>query len=327
MASASFDVSPDSSRRTATPIRAPFQRKLVRPDAATQDDAVAVGTLDYAHVGDMRVGRFAAARACTTRHPLSLSNSAADHIFVAVQLKGQSVMQQNGRSMQLMPGNWGLCDAPKPCLSSHLEGVEQFHFLIPRSEIRIAVDTRFVIGRSFGGSSRVSALMCQTICSLVEELPALDPRRAEELADVALRLFHLAINERIEQPSPLSVQEDMRERIGRHVESRLRDPRLSLDQIAAGLNCTKRYLHMVFESEQYTLNEYIWVRRLEHCKRDLANPALRGRSITDIAMCWGFSNLSHFSRTFRERFGKSPREARSGGGTPFAELPLQSARD
>ena len=40
-----------------------------------------------------------------------------------------------------------------------------------------------------------------------------------------------------------------------------------------------------------------------------------GRPITDIAMSWGFGNLSHFSRVFREHTGASPSEFRN---TPHA---------
>jgi AraC-like DNA-binding protein len=267
-------------------------------------------TLDHATIGMMKVGRFATDQSCVIKHPLALPASAASHVFIVVQLKGHSVLKQHGRSMQLSPGTWGLCDAPSPCVATHQAGVEQVHFLIPKDQIRLGIDARFVVGRTFGGASRVSALLCQTIKSLFEELPALGPRQAEDLADVVARLLQLAVHERIQQPKNLSTRDEMCERICTYVDNHLRDPRLTLDLIATDLNCTKRYLHMVFASREHTLNHYIWNQRLEHCNRDLANPAFNSRSVTEIAMCWGFSNLSHFSRAFRELYGLSPREAR-----------------
>jgi len=301
---------PGISPAAAALARRPFLRQSIITGAGS---AESTGTLDYASVGGMRVGRFLSDQSCITRHPIALAQTAQSYLFVAVQTRGQTTIEQYGRHMQLPAGSWGLCDAPKPCVSSHVGGVEQLHFLIPRRQIRLGIDPRFVVGRSFDSGSRVATLMCETIGVLFEELPKLGARRAEALADVVLGLFHLAVNERIEQPQSLSVQDDMRERICAHVESRLRDPRLSLDEIAADLSCTKRYLHMVFASEDRTLNQYIWARRLERCRSDLVNPALRERSITDIAMRWGFSNLSHFSRAFRDQFGQSPREARASG--------------
>jgi len=39
---------------------------------------------------------------------------------------------------------------------------------------------------------------------------------------------------------------------------------------------------------------------------DLRIPALLGRSITEIAFSWDFSDLSHFNRAFRAKFGAGP---------------------
>jgi AraC-like DNA-binding protein len=241
-----------------------------------------------------------------------MSDNMPGYVMIAVQQRGQCEFEQQGRTMRLPAGTWGLCEAPKPCLSRHTAGGEQVHFLIPREQIRLGIDPRFAIGRAFAGGSKVASLMCQTISSLFEELPTLGARQAEELGDIVLRLFHIAVNERVAQPAGVSPHEDMRERIRNYAESRLRDPRLCLDQIATGLNCTKRYLHMVFESEPQTLNQYIWARRLERSRQELENPAQRGQTITQIALAWGFSNVSHFSRAFRERYECSPREVREG---------------
>ena len=288
----------------------PYVRKRVVAPPSAKDVGATVGTLDFARVGNLSIGRFASSHSCVTQHPVALNPSARKSVFLAVQLKGRTSVEQCGRTMRLSPGTWGLCDAPTPCVSSHTEDVDQLHLLIPRESVRIAVDPRFVVCRPFAEQSRISELMCRTIISLFEELPHLGARHAVDLADIALNFFHLALTERIQQPEASSAKEGLRERINAYVESRLRDSSLSLDQIAADLHCTKRYLHMAFAAEDRSLNEYIWDRRLERCREDLENPMLRARSITDTAMSWGFSNLSHFSRAFRDRFGMTPRAAR-----------------
>ena len=63
----------------------------------------------------------------------------------------------------------------------------------------------------------------------------------------------------------------------------------------------------LFDGEADTLNAYIWQRRLERIRQDLADPALADHSITEIAFGRGFSSSTHFSRSFRESCGVSPR--------------------
>jgi AraC-like DNA-binding protein len=90
----------------------------------------------------------------------------------------------------------------------------------------------------------------------------------------------------------------------------LRDPQLSVAQIATALNCSKRHLYNAFASEPHTLASYIQHQRLDACLRDLQPTHAATRPITEIALHWGFNNLSHFSRVFRERTGQSPSEFR-----------------
>ena len=47
-------------------------------------------------------------------------------------------------------------------------------------------------------------------------------------------------------------------------------------------------------------------RRTEPCRLALADPKLADRSITEIALAFGFSNPAHFSRVFRSHSGVSP---------------------
>ncbi|WP_416442839.1 helix-turn-helix domain-containing protein [Leucobacter sp. HNU] len=59
------------------------------------------------------------------------------------------------------------------------------------------------------------------------------------------------------------------------------------------------------------MSAYIRSQRLEHCRRDLTNPALTDRPVSAIAARWGFIDAAHFSRVFRAHFGSTPREVRA----------------
>ena len=95
-----------------------------------------------------------------------------------------------------------------------------------------------------------------------------------------------------------------------HVDRHLADPELAIDQIARSLACSKRYLHKLFLKQDMTLARLIWNRRLEKCRIDLRDPEHGERTITEIALAWGFNDSHHFSRLFRERFGVTPRDYR-----------------
>lgn len=83
-----------------------------------------------------------------------------------------------------------------------------------------------------------------------------------------------------------------------------------LDGIAQSRNCSKRHLYNAFRDEDDMPAHNILRRRLQACMRDLQNPALAPRSITDIAFSWGFNNGAHFSGVFRDHVGVTPSEFR-----------------
>jgi AraC-like DNA-binding protein len=86
---------------------------------------------------------------------------------------------------------------------------------------------------------------------------------------------------------------------------------LSVATVAAHLGVTPRYVHMLFASEDASLSQFILTQRLALAHRRLTDPRHIGRPISAIAFDAGFGDLSHFNRTFRRRFGRTPSEVRA----------------
>jgi AraC-like DNA-binding protein len=105
-------------------------------------------------------------------------------------------------------------------------------------------------------------------------------------------------------------------RAGRRAEvktdilSHLADPRLSVAAVAARLNLTPRYIHMLLEDDEETFSEFVVGQRLARAYRMLTDLRFADRTIGAIALDVGFSDLSYFNRTFRRRFGATPSEVR-----------------
>jgi AraC-like DNA-binding protein len=94
-------------------------------------------------------------------------------------------------------------------------------------------------------------------------------------------------------------------RLTSFIEEQLADPDLSPAMIAQKHHISPRYLHLIFSEQGTTVGTWIRSRRLAKCRAELAN--LRNdRSVTEIAMDWGFSDAAHFSRSFSAAFGISP---------------------
>jgi AraC-like DNA-binding protein len=96
------------------------------------------------------------------------------------------------------------------------------------------------------------------------------------------------------------------------VESFFRDPSLTPERLAAKAGLSKRTLRRLFEESGTTAASYLRERRLRQCATMLADPLQAGRSVSDIGYMNGFSDPSHFSRVFRDRFGATPQAYRRG---------------
>lgn len=115
-------------------------------------------------------------------------------------------------------------------------------------------------------------------------------------------------------PNPLMA------RILAYADAHLGDPGLTPQMLASAHGMSVRSLHLLFEREGLRVAQWIRDRRLERCRETLAQPEWQGR-IIDLALQWGFNDPSHFSRAFRQRYGRAPRQARGGG-----EMPRWAAR-
>jgi len=94
----------------------------------------------------------------------------------------------------------------------------------------------------------------------------------------------------------------------------LRRADLSPEMIARGVGLSPRRVHELFGSEETSLMRWICQERLRRCRDELAAPALRNRSVAEIAFSWGFTSQAHFSRAFRAHTGISPRDFRRQRG-------------
>ncbi|MCY1512297.1 Transcriptional activator FeaR [compost metagenome] len=95
------------------------------------------------------------------------------------------------------------------------------------------------------------------------------------------------------------------------IDESLTQPNLTPVSLASRLNISVRHLYRLFEEQGDSVCRYIQRARLQRSADDLANPFLKGESITSIAYKWGFTDSAHFSRAFKKQFAQSPKDYRA----------------
>lgn len=109
------------------------------------------------------------------------------------------------------------------------------------------------------------------------------------------------------------------------MEQHMEEP-LAPDRLAQEIGVTRRQLERLFcASLKDTPTHFYLQLRLTRARELLQQTDM---SITSICVACGFESPSHFSRTYRARFGASPRSDRQGtGGRNAAELAPSQARN
>ncbi|MDU1664915.1 MAG: helix-turn-helix domain-containing protein, partial [Bradyrhizobium sp.] len=97
----------------------------------------------------------------------------------------------------------------------------------------------------------------------------------------------------------------------RAIHERLREPGLTVATVARMVGISERYVHKLLARAGTSFSELVMERRLDGAARDLRDPCCAARDIGSIAFDWGFSDLSHFTRRFKQRFGMRPRDWRA----------------
>jgi AraC-like DNA-binding protein len=92
------------------------------------------------------------------------------------------------------------------------------------------------------------------------------------------------------------------------VEARHTDPDLDGQKVADIVGITLRYANALLAEQDTSLHRLILSRRLSRCRLVLEDPSQAHRTIAEIAQGWGFSDMTHFGRSFKAAYGVSPRE-------------------
>jgi AraC-like DNA-binding protein len=158
------------------------------------------------------------------------------------------------------------------------------------------------------GRDGVAGIVKAYLGAITEQLEALDDRETDLVADNFCRLVAVACGANAGEQQE-AIRLARLEEAKRYITLHLTNPALTPEKAAAALKMSLRQLHYLFEPSGETFTRYVLRRRLEECRATLMNP-IGDRSVTDIALGWGFNSLETFHRNFRRTFGATPGEVR-----------------
>lgn len=228
-----------------------------------------------------------------------------------VVLEGKARMTQFGRTCDVHAGDFVFIDVAEPLILEYLENFHHLHLQFAKTTFAPNAFRRSVC-LPVGAQSAMDRTFVDCVKSLWESGPSLDPLKHSAALGAVISLSSLT--------TAFDVQDDERSvpiRVTRaiaFIEHNLGESWLNPKAVADAQQVSRRYLDDLFSERGYSIESWIWERRLVRAAEELnVHNSLWGaarKTILQIALDLGFSSPSHFSRTFTRRFGVSPREFR-----------------
>lgn len=225
-------------------------------------------------------------------------------------VRGSESLRQAGRETLLQAGSFTLWDSTRPIDFGLPGDLEKITLMLPQDMVTEMLPAAHdLIMRPINGRRGPGALFATHLRALAREGCDLPPTHVAPVLRATLDLLTAAIAPQ-DGEAESGYHRALRLRIQDFILRHLDDPELDPDRVAVAMGISTRQLHRLFHNSGLTVDRWIWRQRLQRCRDDLlARPQAR---VSEIAFDWGFSDAAHFSRTFREQFGVSPRDYRRG---------------
>jgi AraC family transcriptional regulator, positive regulator of tynA and feaB len=249
------------------------------------------------------------------RTPRQVARSHSDDLFLCLQISGTCTISQDGRDASLQPGDFCLADTA---------GEYAFTYPVNSSQLVLKIERPRLKARlpHFRSLMAVPVRSCDPTGALAFEFIGMLPRYRDaitgvaelRIADQAVDLAALALST-VAEASGLKLSSASAAallRLRRAVEAALAQRGMRCADVAAA-GMSVRYANHLLRQDGTSLERYLQHRRLEKCRDALRDPGQSHRSISEIAFAWGFSDASHFTRSFKAAYGLAPRNYRREG--------------
>jgi AraC-like DNA-binding protein len=271
---------------------------------------------------ELRVGQAGPLNVSSARSsPIAMERTDAlvrrDHVpqvFLAVQVAGTTVIEQDGRQAVLGPGAMSFYDSTRPYRIEN-RGTSEVHYVrIPRHALGVPggrLDP--VVARRIDATTNPLAPAVGSFFGVLASSDALDhPDAARLVAEPGIELVRALLTLHAGAPDTGALEGSLVVRVQQYVRDHLGERDLTPSRIAAAHHVSVRHLYAALAAAGISLHTTIQEQRLEACRRELRDPRHAHQAVATIGRRWGFVDPSHFGRDFKKAFGLSPAEYRRG---------------
>lgn len=156
-------------------------------------------------------------------------------------------------------------------------------------------------------NTSLGPMIASSIATFAACVDDLDDRSARAAVGMIMSMVRSVVESEAETRS--SMRTTLYRRISQYIENHVEDGDLTPAKIAEAHAISIRYLHMIFSRSGQSVSGFVREQRLQQCRQEIETRA-RGMTLADISHHWSFSDVPHLSRSFKERFGMTPRECR-----------------
>jgi AraC family transcriptional regulator, positive regulator of tynA and feaB len=261
--------------------------------------------LDAVDLGSTHIVRVATSPIAVRRRAQDIARIPDPPYLVKFQMKGESLWSQRGREVHSRPGDFIICSTAEP-YSLTFKGHYEMPVLVVAQSImrRLTPDPDQFLGMKMSGEDADCGLLSSFVSQVVTRMSKLPEPMARRVEGNILDLLGGVLSARAQRGAMTRTQQlaQIKTYIANHVQDRSLTPAL----IAKAFGVSTRYIHAVFETEGVTVSRYIRALRVAGCRKAIESADSAQWSLTDIALSWGFYDLSHMTRCFREEFGAPP---------------------
>jgi AraC-like DNA-binding protein len=273
------------------------------------DQARFRGAFRHRQIGLIGITDVASSAMRVRRTPATIARSSSDDLIVVLHLRGPCHTGQRSAVAELVVGDGAMVAVDERYFFEFPDRFRQLVLKVPRhllAEERIERDHQRSLLLASGPTRLLQKLALASLDDPLE-LSAEEELGIERAFVELLRsaMVPSSADDNVGDGSPH--YSDASLFIRRH----LADPALNPDAVALHVKMSTRNLARLFARRGATIERAIWTERLAAARRDLRDPRLSDRSITDVAFSWAFNDAAHFSRSFSKAYGLAPSEFRA----------------